>query len=122
MSSPKGARMDGWMHGLGGGPERIRTFDLCLRRAALYPAELRVPRVFNTLDQVVAEPPSVGAPPAWPQKMPGLLSAMLPLGSATFSAPSSPAFRLSTPSAASMKRLASRVVMMPSVSVRNLRM
>jgi hypothetical protein len=25
-----------------GGPERIRTFDLCLRRAALYPAELRV--------------------------------------------------------------------------------
>jgi hypothetical protein len=22
-------------------PERIRTFDLCLRRAALYPAELR---------------------------------------------------------------------------------
>src|SRR5205823_6022977 len=26
-----------------GGPERIRTFDLCLRRAALYPAELRVP-------------------------------------------------------------------------------
>ncbi len=24
-----------------GAPERIRTFDLCLRRAALYPAELR---------------------------------------------------------------------------------
>src|SRR5438034_7918439 len=33
-----------------GGPERIRTFDLCLRRAALYPAELRVllsPLVIN---------------------------------------------------------------------------
>src|SRR5947209_19266236 len=29
--------------GEAGGPERIRTFDLCLRRAALYPAELRVP-------------------------------------------------------------------------------
>src|ERR1700682_3707171 len=26
-----------------GAPERIRTSDLCLRRAALYPAELRVP-------------------------------------------------------------------------------
>ena len=27
-----------------GGPDRIRTCDLCLRRAALYPAELRVPQ------------------------------------------------------------------------------
>ena len=27
---------------LGGAPDRIRTCDLCLRRAALYPAELRV--------------------------------------------------------------------------------
>ena len=26
-----------------GAPERIRTSGLCLRRAALYPAELRVP-------------------------------------------------------------------------------
>ncbi len=26
-----------------GAPERIRTSDLCLRRAALYPAELRAP-------------------------------------------------------------------------------
>jgi Shikimate dehydrogenase substrate binding domain len=26
----------------GGGPDTIRTCDLCLRRAALYPAELRV--------------------------------------------------------------------------------
>src|SRR5271170_4422068 len=26
-----------------GAPDRIRTCDLCLRRAALYPAELRVP-------------------------------------------------------------------------------
>jgi hypothetical protein len=25
-----------------GGPDTIRTYDLCLRRAALYPAELRV--------------------------------------------------------------------------------
>ncbi len=29
--------------GKGGAPERIRTSGLCLRRAALYPAELRVP-------------------------------------------------------------------------------
>jgi hypothetical protein len=28
--------------GLAGGPDTIRTCDLCLRRAALYPAELRV--------------------------------------------------------------------------------
>src|SRR3954452_6627424 len=27
-----------------GAPDRIRTCDLCLRRAALYPVELRVPR------------------------------------------------------------------------------
>ncbi len=27
-----------------GAPERIRTSDLCLRRAALYPTELRVPK------------------------------------------------------------------------------
>ena len=26
-----------------GAPDRIRTCDLCLRRAALYPTELRVP-------------------------------------------------------------------------------
>ncbi len=29
--------------GLSGAPERIRTSGLCLRRAALYPAELQVP-------------------------------------------------------------------------------
>ena len=29
-----------------GAPERIRTSGLCLRRAALYPAELRVPDLF----------------------------------------------------------------------------
>ena len=29
--------------GNNGAPDRIRTCDLCLRRAALYPAELRVP-------------------------------------------------------------------------------
>jgi hypothetical protein len=28
--------------GIDGAPDRIRTCDLCLRRAALYPAELRV--------------------------------------------------------------------------------
>src|SRR4029453_14125813 len=27
-----------------GAPDRIRTCDLCLRRATLYPTELRVPR------------------------------------------------------------------------------
>ena len=31
-----------------GAPERIRTSGLCLRRAALYPAELRVPIPFRT--------------------------------------------------------------------------
>src|SRR5689334_12824665 len=31
-----------------GAPDRIRTYDLCLRRAALYPAELRV-RVWPAL-------------------------------------------------------------------------
>jgi flavin-dependent trigonelline monooxygenase, oxygenase component len=30
--------------GFAGAPDRIRTCDLCLRRAALYPAELRVPQ------------------------------------------------------------------------------
>ena len=35
----------GWLGviGFNGAPDRIRTCDLCLRRAALYPAELRVP-------------------------------------------------------------------------------
>src|SRR5206468_1275907 len=32
-----------WVGEQAGAPERIRTCDLCLRRAALYPAELRVP-------------------------------------------------------------------------------
>ncbi len=31
-----------------GGPEWIRTIGLCLRRAALYPAELRVPHWLNS--------------------------------------------------------------------------
>ena len=31
----------------GGAPGEIRTHDLCLRRAALYPAELRVPRMVS---------------------------------------------------------------------------
>ena len=33
-----------------GAPERIRTSDLCLRRAALYPAELVKRREFNRLE------------------------------------------------------------------------
>ena len=32
-----------------GAPERIRTSDLCLRRAALYPAELRAQKLFYLL-------------------------------------------------------------------------
>ena len=35
---------------ISGAPERIRTSDLCLRRAALYPAELRVRRREPTLN------------------------------------------------------------------------
>ena len=34
----------------GGGPDTIRTCDLCLRRAALYPAELRVRNGRNVID------------------------------------------------------------------------
>lgn len=30
-------------------PERIRTYDLCLRRAAFYPAELRMLKVLITV-------------------------------------------------------------------------
>ena len=37
-----------------GPPERIRTSDLCLRRAALYPAELRAEREAN--DTVLIQP------------------------------------------------------------------
>ena len=36
-----------------GAPDRIRTCDLCLRRAALYPAELRVP-VHNAVKRLAA--------------------------------------------------------------------
>ena len=35
--------------GVTGAPERIRTSDLCLRRAALYPAELRVRSMATTM-------------------------------------------------------------------------
>src|ERR1700731_3498731 len=38
-----------------GAPDKIRTCDLCLRRAALYPAELRAPRSSS-----IAEPPQGG--------------------------------------------------------------
>jgi hypothetical protein len=34
---------------LSGAPDRIRTCDLCLRRAALYPAELRVQQSVGVL-------------------------------------------------------------------------
>lgn len=56
------------------------------------------------------------------QKMPGLLSASVPAGSATFSALSSPAFSFGRFCTTSMKRLVSRAVSRPSVMVRNLRM
>ncbi len=41
---PRLAVISCWRDGNGstGAPDRIRTYDLCLRRAALYPAELRV--------------------------------------------------------------------------------
>ena len=35
-----------------GAPDRIRTCDLCLRRAALYPAELRV-RLMRAISPVL---------------------------------------------------------------------
>gem|GEM_PF-4262420 len=38
-----------------GAPERIRTSDLCLRRAALYPAELRAHRFFSSV--LILSPP-----------------------------------------------------------------
>jgi len=55
-----------------GGPERIRTFDLCLRRAALYPAELRVPHAPHTESPPPKEALGPGRPagranlPGWP--------------------------------------------------------
>src|SRR5262249_47299631 len=36
------ARTEGQLVGKAGAPDRIRTCDLCLRRATLYPTELRV--------------------------------------------------------------------------------
>lgn len=39
-----------------GAPDRIRTCDLCLRRAALYPAELRVRRAGG--DRLASQPHS----------------------------------------------------------------
>src|SRR6185312_11177374 len=50
-----------------GAPDRIRTYDLCLRRAALYPAELRA------LTSLVARPVKpVIAGQAYSQKPKGL--------------------------------------------------
>jgi hypothetical protein len=48
MWAERGAKALKLLYGLSlsmgnGAPDRIRTCDLCLRRAALYPAELRVP-------------------------------------------------------------------------------
>src|SRR5712691_1832661 len=41
-----------------GAPGEIRTHDLCLRRAALYPAELRVPHVSHDLREDEIQPES----------------------------------------------------------------
>ena len=40
-------------HGENGAPDRIRTCGLCLRRATLYPAELRVRRALVKAHQAV---------------------------------------------------------------------
>ena len=56
---------------LSGAPEGIRTPDLCLRRAALYPAELRAHWSYAGLDS--------GSPPA--QQRPRLpLATVAPIG------------------------------------------
>ena len=44
---------------ISGAPERIRTSDLCLRRAALYPAELRVRRAAFAASGTSNEPLAV---------------------------------------------------------------
>ena len=49
--------------GIYGPPERIRTSDLCLRRAALYPAELRAEN-FLLLSGVIAGDELAGLRPA----------------------------------------------------------
>jgi hypothetical protein len=43
MRTGQNAMLSAGIDARSGAPERIRTSDLCLRRAALYPAELRVP-------------------------------------------------------------------------------
>src|SRR5690606_33899948 len=52
-----------------GAPDRIRTCDLCLRRAALYPAELRVPEAARNITERAGRGNSAGkclcgSPPA----------------------------------------------------------
>src|SRR5258705_13226794 len=53
-----------------GAPDRIRTCDLCLRRAALYPAELRVPRGRETSARTRTRK---GSKKRMPGRRPGLL-------------------------------------------------
>ena len=53
-----------------GAPDRIRTCDLCLRRAALYPAELRVLSALN----LVKAPPLSNAATALGETMIGPLT------------------------------------------------
>src|SRR5690348_14175313 len=53
--------------GITGGPDTIRTCDLCLRRAALYPAELRVRRRgHHSRGRIPRARESAHAPPALP--------------------------------------------------------
>ncbi len=50
-----------------GAPERIRTSDLCLRRAALYPAELRAQNFLYATYRIISSLPlpSSRATPTW---------------------------------------------------------
>ena len=62
-----------------GAPDRIRTYDLCLRRAALYPAELRVRAISVAIKKTgplckagpdfQANHSQVATPP-WPEQVP----------------------------------------------------
>ena len=46
-------------------PDRIRTCDLCLRRAALYPAELRAQRQMCGISRVLSPAEAVGGSFIW---------------------------------------------------------
>src|ERR1700726_5238583 len=57
--------------GAAGAPEGIRTPDLCLRRAALYPAELRALRLVS-LAEFRSEGNALGRKPGHPSGQSGL--------------------------------------------------